>query len=112
MNGVKTYLDLPIYAGRTTSKINDLAALAPGDRPRVVVFAEMPGMGAKSEGTPAAEIAPGASVPPPDSPAIEGRSGASMVLFRVKNVSATDNLPLILEIPNGTRVPSRIALDV
>jgi hypothetical protein len=60
----------------------------------------------------AAEIAPGAFAPPPDSPAIEGRSGASLVLFRVKNVSATDNLPLILEIPNGTRVPSRIALDV
>jgi hypothetical protein len=58
------------------------------------------------------EIPPGKEAPPPDSPAIEGRSGAAMVLFRVKNTSATDNLPLELEVPTGTETSSRIRLDV
>jgi hypothetical protein len=34
----RTYLDLPIYAGRTTSKERDLLALRPGERPVVAVF--------------------------------------------------------------------------
>jgi 4-amino-4-deoxy-L-arabinose transferase-like glycosyltransferase len=34
----RTYLDLPIYAGRLSHKVNDPAALAAKDRPQVVVF--------------------------------------------------------------------------
>ena len=34
----RTYLDLPIYAGRLTSKVNDPSALRPGRRPQIVVF--------------------------------------------------------------------------
>jgi hypothetical protein len=34
-----------------------------------------------------------------------------MVLFRVQTQSATDNLPLYLEVPNG-KATSRIRLDV
>jgi hypothetical protein len=34
----RTYLDLPIYAGRTTSKERDVLALRPGERPVVAVF--------------------------------------------------------------------------
>ena len=34
----RTYYDLPIYAGRTTSTRTDLASLQPDDRPVVVVF--------------------------------------------------------------------------
>jgi hypothetical protein len=58
------------------------------------------------------EIAPGKVAPLPNSPAAEGRSGAAMVLFRVKIASATDNLPLELEVPTGTDKSSRIVLDV
>jgi hypothetical protein len=57
-------------------------------------------------------IPPHEIAPPPNSPAIEGRSGAAMVLFRVKNSSATDNLPLELEVPTGADESSRIVLDV
>jgi hypothetical protein len=60
----------------------------------------------------AEEIAPDKVVPAPDSPSAEGRSGAAMVLFRVRNSSATDNLPLILEVPTGADESSRIVLDV
>jgi hypothetical protein len=35
-----------------------------------------------------------------------------MVLFRVKMESATDNLPLELEVPTGGEASSRIELDV
>jgi hypothetical protein len=57
-------------------------------------------------------IPPGRFAPPPNSPAIEGRSGAAMVLFRVKTSSATDNLPLELEVPTRGEESSRIVLDV
>jgi hypothetical protein len=58
------------------------------------------------------EILPGDGAPVPNSPAAEGPNGAAMVLFRVKNTSATDNLPLELEVPTGGDSSSRIRLDV
>lgn len=58
------------------------------------------------------EIAPDDQVPVPNSPAAEGPNGAALVLFRVKIESATDNLPLELEVPTGTEEGSRIVLDV
>jgi hypothetical protein len=60
----------------------------------------------------AEEIAPGKEAPDPNSPAASGPNGAAMVLFRVKNASATDNLPLELEVPTGGDSSSRIRLDV
>lgn len=57
-------------------------------------------------------IPPGESAPPPGSPAAEGPNAAAMVLFRVKLESATDNLPLELELPTGQKSSSRIELDV
>jgi hypothetical protein len=60
----------------------------------------------------AEKIAPHKSAPPPNSPAASGPNGASMVLFRVKNTSATDNLPLELEIPTGPDKKSQVRLDV
>ena len=60
-------------------------------------------------GTP---LAPGESAPLPSSPAAEGPDGSAMVLFRLKTQSATDNLPLVLEVPNGGQAVSRIRLDV
>jgi hypothetical protein len=57
-------------------------------------------------------IAPGEDAPPPGSPAAEGPNAAAMVLFRVKMESATDNLPLELEVPTGGETSSRIELDV
>jgi hypothetical protein len=58
------------------------------------------------------EIPPGGEAPEPDSPAAEGPDAAAMVLFRVKNESATDNLPLDLEVPTGGESSSLIELDV
>ena len=58
------------------------------------------------------DVAPGKSAPPPGSPAAEGPNAAAMVLFRVKRESATDNLPLELEVPTGAKTSSRIELDV
>jgi hypothetical protein len=60
-------------------------------------------------GTP---IAPGDQAPPVDSPAAEGPDAAAMVLFRVKLESATDNLPLELEVPTSEKSGTRIRLDV
>jgi hypothetical protein len=60
-------------------------------------------------GTP---IAPGDVAPPVDSPAAEGPDRAAMVLFRVKLESATDNLPLELEVPTSEKSGTRIRLDV
>jgi hypothetical protein len=57
-------------------------------------------------------LAPHGKAPPPNSPAAEGPSHAAMVLFRVKNTSATDNLPLELEVPTGGDKSSKIRLDV
>jgi hypothetical protein len=50
--------------------------------------------------------------PPPDSPAAEGPINGAMVLFRLKLDSATNNLPLELEVPTGPNSSSRIALDI
>ena len=58
------------------------------------------------------KIAPDKTAPPPNSPAESGPNGAAMVLFRVKTTSATDNLPLELEIPTGPDKSSRVRLDV
>ena len=58
------------------------------------------------------QIPPGDEVPPPGSPAAEGPNAAAMLLFRVKTQSATDNLPLVLEVPTGEKAVSRITLDV
>jgi hypothetical protein len=60
----------------------------------------------------ASDIAPGESAPPPGSPAAEGPNAAAMVLFRVRTESATDNLPLELEVPTGSKSSSKIELDV
>jgi len=57
-------------------------------------------------------IPPGKSAPPPNSPAAQGPAGASLLLFRVKVQSATENLPVRLEVPDGTNKISRIRLDV
>jgi hypothetical protein len=35
-----------------------------------------------------------------------------MILFKLKLESATDNLPLELEVPSGQKASSRIELDV
>jgi hypothetical protein len=50
--------------------------------------------------------------PPADSPAAGGPDAASLVLFRLKQVSATENLPLELEIPVPGQRPSRIGIDL
>ena len=39
----RTYLDLPIYAGRLTRKLHDPSSLAQADRPQVVVFFQRQG---------------------------------------------------------------------
>ena len=58
------------------------------------------------------EIGPDDVAPPPNSPAQLGPTSGALVLFRVKEQSATDNLPLELEIPTGGDESSRIVLDV
>ena len=59
-------------------------------------------------------IPPGDTAPPPDSPAGEGPDHAAMVLFRIKSESATDNLPLYLDVPQpgGKGKPASIRLDI
>ena len=57
-------------------------------------------------------IAPDQKAPPPDSPAAAGPEGGALVLFRVKSESATDNLPLYLEVPDKEVKTSRIRLDI
>jgi hypothetical protein len=58
-------------------------------------------------------IPAGDAAPPPNSPASFSPTSGALVLFRVKGTSATDNLPLVLEIPvEGEEEPSRITLDV
>jgi hypothetical protein len=60
-----------------------------------------------------AEIPPGDEAPPANSPASFSPTSGAMVLFRLTEESATDNLPLVLEIPvEGQQEPSRITLDV
>ena len=59
------------------------------------------------------EIPPGDVAPPPNSPAQFGPTSGAMLLFRLKEQSATDNLPLELQIPvEGEEEPSTITLDV
>jgi hypothetical protein len=58
-------------------------------------------------------IPAGDHAPPPDSPAQSGPDRASMLLYRISQESALDNLPLELEIPaNGSGEPSRVDLDL
>lgn len=60
-----------------------------------------------------AAIPAGDEAPPPDSPASFSPTSGSLVLFRVTEETATDNLPLVLEIPDeGQEEPARITLDV
>jgi hypothetical protein len=60
----------------------------------------------------AEQIPPGDESPPPNSPAAEGPEEAALLLFRVKTASATENLPVMLEVPDGNGKTSRIRLDV
>jgi hypothetical protein len=57
-------------------------------------------------------LAPDETAPPPDSPAASGPDNGALVLFHVKSESATDNLPLYLEIPISGGKASRIRLDI
>jgi hypothetical protein len=50
--------------------------------------------------------------PLPDSPAAEGPINGAMVLFRLSLDSATNNLPLELEVPTGPDSSSSITLDI
>jgi hypothetical protein len=60
-----------------------------------------------------AAIPPGDEAPPANSPASFSPTSGALVLFRLTQESATDNLPLVLEIPaEGDNEPSRITLDV
>jgi hypothetical protein len=59
------------------------------------------------------EIPPGGVAPPPNSPAAFGPTSGALLLYRVKRETATDNLPLELQIPvEGEEQPSTIALDI
>jgi hypothetical protein len=58
-------------------------------------------------------IPPGDGAPLPDSPAQSGPVGGALLLFRVSETSATENLPLVLEIPAPDgKTTSKITLDV
>jgi len=58
-------------------------------------------------------VPPGDVAPPPNSPASFSPTSGALVLFKVSKETATDNLPLVLEIPaEGQKEPSRITLDV
>lgn len=61
----------------------------------------------------AGDIPPGDVTPPANSPASFSPTSGALVLFRITQESATDNLPLELEIPvEGEEEPARIELDV
>jgi hypothetical protein len=60
-------------------------------------------------GTP---IEAGQAAPAPDSPAALGPNAAALLLFRVKEESVTDNLPLELKIPVEGQDPATIELDI
>jgi hypothetical protein len=57
-------------------------------------------------------LKPGETAPQPDSPAATGQEGGALILFRVKGESATQNLPLVLDIPAPGGKKSSITLDV
>jgi hypothetical protein len=58
------------------------------------------------------QIPPDGTAPPPNSPAAEGPNAGALVLFKVKTESASDNLPLELEVPTGGKSPASIELDI
>jgi hypothetical protein len=57
-------------------------------------------------------LKPGELAPRPDSPAATGQEGGALVLFRVKQQSPTENLPLELDIPASAGKESRVTLDI
>ncbi len=57
-------------------------------------------------------IPPKGEAPPPNSPAAEAPNAGALVLFRVKKESATENLPMELDIPTGQDSSSKIELDI
>jgi hypothetical protein len=58
-------------------------------------------------------IPPDGVAPAPGSPAAFGPTSGALLLFRVKDETATDNLPLELQVPvEGQEEPSTITLDV
>jgi hypothetical protein len=58
-------------------------------------------------------IPPGSHAPLPDSPAQFGPTSGALVLFKLTQESATDNLPLELRVPvEGQEEPAVITLDV
>jgi hypothetical protein len=58
-------------------------------------------------------IEPNGVAPAPGSPAAFSPTSGALLLFRIKNESATDNLPLELRVPvEGEEEPSTITLDV
>lgn len=59
------------------------------------------------------EIPPGGVAPPPNSPAQFGPTSGALLLYRVTQETATDNLPLEMQVPvEGEEEPSTITLDV
>jgi hypothetical protein len=54
----------------------------------------------------------GELAPQPDSPAASGPEGGALILFRISEGSATENLPLELEIPVPGGKESNIRLDL
>jgi hypothetical protein len=57
-------------------------------------------------------IEPGDIAPPPDSPAATGQQGGALVLFRLSQESATQYLPLELDIPSPDGEESEVRLDI
>jgi hypothetical protein len=57
-------------------------------------------------------IAPNTRAPLPDSPAAAGPEGGALVLFRMSEVSVTENLPLDLKIPAPAGKESDVTLDL
>jgi hypothetical protein len=57
-------------------------------------------------------ITPDETAPRPDSPAATGQEGGALILFRLSQESATENLPLDLDIPGSGGKESNIRLDI
>jgi hypothetical protein len=57
-------------------------------------------------------IKPDEIAPRPDSPAATGQQGGALVLFRLSQASATENLPLELDIPTPDGEESKVRLDI
>jgi hypothetical protein len=60
---------------------------------------------------PGAPLDPGEEVPSPDTPAASGPIKGAMVLFLVDR-TVTENRPIELEIPSGSRERARVELDI